>query len=87
MMLFAVDPEHPIERDAQVKRGGLHLLQPANYGYQFTADSNEAAEKRIQNIVDWIVAGQLSPDTDFRTFWDTSFFADAVSLYGRGRQQ
>ncbi|QIG66770.1 hypothetical protein EVB27_100 [Rhizobium phage RHph_TM16] len=69
-MLFALDPEHPVPRDQPPSETKFKPLTPANYGYQFVADSNQAAEERIQELVDGIVAKKLSPDTDFRSLWD-----------------
>jgi hypothetical protein len=80
MLLYALDPDHPIDRDAHLKPGELHRLEPANYGYQFKADSDKAAEARIQAIVDAIVAMTISPDTDWRGTWDNALFPDAYPL-------
>lgn len=76
LMVFALDPSHPAEMP-------FHMLQPANHGYQFKAESNEAAEARVVALLDEIEAHKLSPDTDFRTMWDVRF-ADGVSLLNRG---
>jgi hypothetical protein len=79
-LLWALDPDHPIATDATIKVEALHLLEPANYGYQFQAASNEAAQARVQEAVDAIVAGWVSPDTDFRQLWNQPLFADAYPL-------
>lgn len=77
LMVFALDPDHPAETP-------FRMLQPANHGYQFKAESNEAAETRVVALLDEIEATTLSPDTDFRAMWDVRF-ADGVSLLNRGR--
>ena len=86
-MVFAVDPSHKIEKDADAwdlgRTGQLRLLQPANYGYQFIAESNDAATARIQAIVDQIIGESLSPDTDFRSWWD-KILPDMKSLHSYG---
>lgn len=81
--LFAINPEFPVEKDAPIWQqhdGKFNVLQPANYGYQFKAESNEAATARIQQIIDKIVVMELSPDTDFRSYWDT-ILPDMKSLH------
>lgn len=90
-MLFSMDPEivvtehlKPIAETAgwPVRaEDGVRgkLLQPANFGYQFTAPSNEAAEDRIQRLVDRIAARDLNPDTDNTSSWDV-IFKDGVTL-------
>lgn len=76
LMVFALDPQYPAEFP-------FHMLQPANHGYQFKAESNEAAEARIVALLNEIEAMTLSPDTDFRSMWDVRF-SDGVSLLNRG---
>jgi hypothetical protein len=71
--VFALDPAHP-ETSFPPR-----LLEPANHGYQFKAESHEAAEKRIIGIIERVVAQQFSPDTDFISAWD-HLFADGRSL-------
>ena len=58
---------------------GSPLLQPANYGYQFYARNDKAAEDRIVKIYEDIIAGKLNPDTDAKQQWNIRF-QDAVSL-------
>ena len=76
LMVFALDPAHPVEPMFKV-------LTPANHGYQFKAESDEAATARIVALLEEIEAKKLSPDTDFRTMWDVRF-PDGVSLYMKG---
>lgn len=73
LVVFALDPAHPETSFPP------HLLQPANHGYQFRAESNAAAEQRVLNIIHRIVAQQFSPDTDYRREWD-ALFHDGKSL-------
>lgn len=51
-------------------KGALH---PANHGYQFKAESNTAAETRIQRMHDRVKSGMLNPDSDAREIWDKLF--------------
>lgn len=67
-----------IDADGNVL-GPFHKLTPANHGYQFRAENNDAAIKRMQEIVDAIDRMQVSPDTDYRSQWDQAF-SDGVSL-------
>lgn len=76
LMVLALNPEKPVGP-------GLHFLRPANHGYQFKADSNEAATARVIALLDEMAAGILSPDTDFRSMWDVRF-RDGVSLLKGG---
>lgn len=79
-MLWALDPDKPIKRDTQPELGKLVRLQPPNYAYQFKAESDAAAEARLQRLVDRIAAREVSPDTDFRSFWNSHLFSDAYPL-------
>lgn len=79
-MLYALDPEHPIAKDAIVPPEQVYKLSPPNFAYQFKAKSNAEAEERIQAVVDGIVARQISPDTDARSFWNNGLFPDAYAL-------
>ncbi len=79
MLLYAVNPDTPIERDKPLSAQKYALLHPGNYGYQFKAADDAAALARIQAIVDEIVAQRLSPDTDFRSHWN-AMFSDAFPL-------
>lgn len=81
-MLFALDPAAPVARDSSIRDASLRLLQPPNHGYQLYAASDDDAVARIQQVVDRIVAGNMSPDTDFRWEWD-ELFPDAFSLVMR----
>ena len=82
MIVFAMNPEKEIPHLDELFATGeamSYTLSPANHGYQFTAASDEAANNRIQGLVDNIVERTLSPDTDFRAMWDR-IFSDGVSL-------
>jgi len=76
-LLYALDPAHPVASGAHPKT--VRWLEPANHGYQFIAESDEAAELRMQAVVDLIGMRRVSPDTDFRTQWD-ALFVDGHSL-------
>lgn len=76
LMVFALDPSRPVDPPA-------YMLVPANHGYQFRAESNEAATARVISILDLIAQAKLSPDTDFRSAWD-ALFLDGVSLHMKG---
>lgn len=76
-LLYALDPEHRLKRDSL--KENVHWLEPANHGYQFIAESDEAAEQRMQDVVDLILVGSISPDTYFRDQWDI-LFKDGHSL-------
>lgn len=79
MMVWAVDPKVTLDKWEDRPKGGF-LLQPANHGYQFMADSDEAATARIALIVRAIEERGLSPDTDWRGVWN-EMFQDGASLH------
>lgn len=76
LLVYALDPAQPNDPP-------VHILQPANHGYQFKADSNEAATARVVALLEDIEAKNLSPDTDFRRVWD-AYFLEGVSLHMKG---
>ena len=78
-LLYALHPSWKLEHDKPLSEQTYQHLDPPNCGYQFRADSNEAACKRVQAMVDEIVAERLSPDTDYRSRWDAAF-ADGYAL-------
>jgi hypothetical protein len=79
-LLYAMDPDVPVKPGKEPpKDTEMQLLGPANHGYQFKADSDAAAEQRMDEVVEAIEQGVLHPDTDFRKDWD-EIFKDAYSL-------
>ena len=78
-LLFAISPDHKLTHDVSLSDQTIHYLHPANYGYQFRASDDAAALKRVQAVVDEIVAERLSPDTDFRSKWNV-LFQDAYPM-------
>lgn len=81
LVVYAVDPDKLVTSFDAMPQG--YLLTPANHVHQFVADSDEAAQARIQRLVTMIEARELSPDTDFVTVWE-ELFKDGVTLR-RGR--
>lgn len=80
IQVWALDPKSRVtELSPDVALGELRRLHPLNHGYQFIAESDEAAMERGQKIVEAIEKGQLSPDTDFIAMWD-KMFADGASM-------
>lgn len=64
LLLHAIDP------DWQIKPNQLpQMLHPANFAAQFIAPSDEAAAQRLLETVEEILAGKLSPDTDYTQSW------------------
>lgn len=72
-MLYALDPGHPIDFER------LRCLQPMNFAAQFKSDDDAAAIRRIEETVQDVIDGVLSPDTDFRWQWYARF-GDACSV-------
>lgn len=84
--LWALDPKKfhhrlvTLKEAADGKSALLPMLTPQNQSFQFPAESNEAAEVRMQAAVDAIRRRELSPDTDFNQQWRNLFSHDGVSL-------
>lgn len=78
MMVWAIDPDKPVT--TWEGRPDGCLLTPPNHGYQFKAESDEAATARIAGYIDAIDKQQLSPDTDWRGVWN-EMFQDGASLH------
>lgn len=67
-MLFALNPDKP--REPIISEGEpVAYLTPANFGAQFIAENDAAALNRMEQTVQLICDGNLSPDTDFRGAW------------------
>lgn len=78
ILLFALDPKFrpsPSEN--------LHFLTPPNFIGQFMAESDEKAAERIEGDVRDILAGTLSPDTDFRRMWVARYGDHSFNLASR----
>ncbi len=73
-ILYAIDPSTPwdFEKNPE-EQPEIVILQPANLGYQFIAESDKAAMERLNGCVMEMLAKKLSPDTDFRRMWDERF--------------
>lgn len=83
MILYALDPAVLILPHKPLMEQKFKYLQPANCGYQFKAESNEAAVERICKIIDKVDSLELSPDTDYRRMWD-ELFKDGATLLKSG---
>ena len=73
MMLFALDPEYPLE-PIVMGQARAQWLRPGNFAAQFISPSDEMARRRIRDTVSLICAAGLNPDTDAISQW--------VALYG-----
>lgn len=83
VLLYALDPKYPIANvQVMIAEKQFHPLNPPNHGYQFKAESDDAAVVRLQEVVDQIEARRLSPDTDLRLPWNL-LFRDGHSLLRR----
>lgn len=83
-IMYALDPDKDVptiteEVDSLKPLHGM-LLQPANHGYQFKADSDDEARERVHACIAAVNRGELSPDTDFRSAWD-GLWKDATTLH------
>ena len=80
VIVFALNPDHPIPEEIDWVTWKTARLEPANHAYQFITYSDEAALTQIANIVQMIETQQLSPDTDHRPLWD-NLFQDGATLH------
>lgn len=73
-LLFAVDPATPIDmRKSLFDQPHLSPLQPPNMGFQFQADSNEAALSKLKSCVSLLLSGALSPEEMTDDAWKAQF--------------
>ncbi|MBY0559988.1 hypothetical protein [Hyphomicrobium sp.] len=80
LIVVALAPEVRIDFDRDVfAQSQLIPLMGPNHGYQFTAESDDAALSRARVIVCSVLAGTLSPEDDARERWDM-LFDDGVRL-------
>lgn len=71
LWLFALDPEG--KRQEMVETGVMLAMWPKNFAAQFIAESDAAAMQRVEQAVEAVCQGVLSPDTDFRSAWAALF--------------
>lgn len=64
-----------------VRALGGRLIEPANHAYQWSAQSNNEAEARVEEIMTAVGDGKLSPTPDWRVIWD-DMYKDWVSVKG-----
>lgn len=69
VFLFALDPRVDVDLHAP----GMGMLSPINFSGQWQAGTDFEAERKIESIVDEILAGNLSPDTDYIRMWIERF--------------
>jgi hypothetical protein len=69
--LYALDPSQP--RQGMIDDAIFRWLLPMNFSAQLMAADDAAAIARMDQTVDEILAGSLSPDTDFINAWIARF--------------
>jgi hypothetical protein len=67
LWVYALDPGQA--RAPALASGQFHYLTPMNFGAQFIEITDELARDRVKGSVKAILAGRLSPDTDYRRAW------------------
>lgn len=76
VICYAQDPEHGPDPDRPAETS--HMLSPIDWGVQFgSVDTDEKAARVIELVVDAIMTGHYSPDSDFRSLWQASIPATA----------
>lgn len=80
LVAAALDPESYGDHD-KILAGEIEddwkWLQPLDQVHQFQVTSDDMALVVVDKHLDAIAAGQLSPDSDFRSFWERSLRATA----------
>lgn len=69
--VWALNPE--ASREKMITTGRPEVLSPINFAAQFVEPHDAAAMERGLKAVQAIIAGELSPDTDFRQMWIARF--------------
>lgn len=70
IIIFALDNDQPVALDKPWAKAMLH---PCNFAAQFIAAGDTAAALKVQECVQNIVLGILSPDTDHIQSWGAIF--------------
>jgi hypothetical protein len=70
VMVYALNPDKP-----RAVNDGPRFLTPANFHGQWIAGSDAEAARFIEETVQLVIDGNLSPDTDFRRNWIARFSA------------
>ena len=78
--LYAIHPDHRFTEAHVMGQDSVHTLQPLNYGYQFEAESDDAAHARALECL------RKAPtlDTDMRRYWDRELWPNAYPLVRSG---
>ena len=82
VMVYALDPDWSARLDECPR-----WLTPVNYVGQFVEVSDAAAEARVETAVRDILAGALSPDTDYIQHWIARFGASNVKVQMKTSQE
>jgi hypothetical protein len=83
MVVLALDPRAP--RQPLLDRGEGEPLFPVNFAAQMIETNDATAALKVERAVEMIVAGRLSPDTDFLSHW-SALFGDDMMLDRRLKQ-
>lgn len=79
-IVVALGPDVKVDFEKEIfDQNSLQPLVPPNHAYQFRAENNEAAKARVGVLVNSILSGSISPDTDAGAAWDM-LWSDGVSL-------
>lgn len=73
--VYALNPE--IARDSVLRGETLPFLLPINYAGQFVCKNDAEAARRVEEAMRGVLAGAVSPDTDYIGQW-ISLFGDSM---------
>lgn len=79
MQLEALDPS--ASRQIMIGTGEIRGLTPLNFAAQIIAGTDAEAAGRIEQAVKMVLAGKLSPDTDFISQWAHLFGSNMLKEF------
>ena len=68
--ILSLNPEHPF-----IEGEELHWLTPPDLTCQFDGVTDAQATEVVEGMVRAILSGEASPDSDWRSWWETSIAA------------
>lgn len=69
LFIYSIDPQKCPQPDPDRADEGYPMLMPLDLQYQFHGVTDEVAEEITDLAAKYIMAGQLSPDQDYRQIW------------------
>jgi hypothetical protein len=84
ILVLSLNPEDGVPDVDTNESGALSFLTPPDLKFQCHGVSREVVAEVVEQMVDKIVAGQMSPDSDFARHW-TGRLETTITHYKEGR--